>query len=142
VAKDDLVSGRQSTVPAELLIGRLHGGKFAWAGRGIIDDTASDYSGSTITALTELLNTGRTFSDPTLTKYVCHTSTIPLATTVDEQFLLKDDSNTVEVTIPLCISQGTMRHWTIGAVRSTVCSLIVEVHLGQKFCALTVLVEG
>jgi len=56
-------------------------------------------SESTLTTqISELLKTGRTFTDPTNTRYVCHTSTIPLATTVDEQFLLEQFEDTVEVT--------------------------------------------
>jgi hypothetical protein len=56
-------------------------------------------SASTITThISELLKTGRVFTDPANTKYVCHTSTIPLATTVDEQFLLEDIEHVVEVT--------------------------------------------
>jgi len=52
-------------------------------------------------ALSELITTGKEVSfDPESVRYVCHTATIPLATTVDEQSLLKrqDDSNLVEVT--------------------------------------------
>jgi hypothetical protein len=66
----------------------------------------SETTDSTTAALTELLNTGRSFSDPSLTKYVCHTSTIPLATTVDEQFLLRNDPNTVEVTHSIMYQPG------------------------------------
>jgi len=60
----------------------------------------SDTSETISSVLSDLLRTGRTEIVPEATKYVCHTSTIPLATTVDEQSLLKRDTvaETVEVT--------------------------------------------
>lgn len=48
-------------------------------------------------ALSELLATGKTRFDPSIVRYVCHTSTIPLATTVDEQYLLRDYPSTVSI---------------------------------------------
>jgi len=59
-----------------------------------MSEFSSDYS----TVLSELLNQGRTEFDPQQVRYVCHTSTIPLATTVDEQSLLATDMSCVEVT--------------------------------------------
>lgn len=51
------------------------------------------------TIISELLYTGRRFNtDPDHTKYVCHTSSIPLCTTVDNQRLLRDWTDTVELT--------------------------------------------
>lgn len=52
--------------------------------------TSSQSQSETLTeALSELLRTGRNKGfDPDKCRYVCHTSTIPLATTVDEQFVL------------------------------------------------------
>nr|WGH50464.1 MAG: RNA dependent RNA polymerase [Moniliophthora roreri-associated narnavirus] len=58
--------------------------------------TLSDESISSI--LSDLLHTGRVKIEPEKTRYVCHTSTIPLCTTVDEQSLLRDCAQeTVEV---------------------------------------------
>jgi hypothetical protein len=58
------------------------------------------------TAISELLNTGRTFSHPEKTRYVCHTSTIPLATTVDNQALLEDWPGVDSVTHSLKYQPG------------------------------------
>jgi len=57
-------------------------------------------SSSTSSVLSELLSTGRVSIQPETTRFVCHTSTIPLATTADEQLILGafDMSKTTEVT--------------------------------------------
>jgi hypothetical protein len=60
----------------------------------------SSYLSSEVSsALSELLQSGQTQSfDLERVRYVCHTSTIPLPTTVDEQTLLMNQERTVEVT--------------------------------------------
>jgi len=59
----------------------------------------SAFSSSYISeAFSELLSKGRPQKfDPNKVGYVCHTSTIPLATTVDEQYVLKDYKNCEDV---------------------------------------------
>jgi len=57
--------------------------------------------------LSELMSTGGKFSaSAETTRYVCHTSTIPLATTVDTQALLEDWTDSCEVTHSLVFQPG------------------------------------
>jgi len=72
------------------------------------DNTRSERSASITATISELLYTGRTESSPENTRYVCHTSTIPLCTTVDEQFILKDESS-VEVSHSILYQPGLER---------------------------------
>jgi hypothetical protein len=61
--------------------------------------TSTSFSSTYYTATDDLLATGEApIFDPAKVRYVCHTSSIPLATTVDEQFILRPQSRTCELT--------------------------------------------